>query len=224
MLELIDGSATCRGSSTHPGSVEFEVGKALYGLLNAGFIHRIGQDGRAGFEPPRAKPGRRASQPRHRVLQDGDARRGDARVPSRARAAERRPVGALLHRARARAPAEMGRRRSPRSRTSRARAERERRRCFTISRTRSSSMQRYDEARAALDEAVRRGGGDGPARAYVARRRLVCSAAISPRADDVAHRGAAVVRRSGRRRRPGFTTPRSPRRCAATRGARRPRS
>ena len=66
--------------------VEFDVGKALFGL-DPGRVRAprrtaagAGQGGAPGAH-------RRAPQPGHRLLQDGDVRRGDARVPARGRAA-----------------------------------------------------------------------------------------------------------------------------------------
>lgn len=43
VLELVDGVRDVQGIIDESGFVEFEVGKSLYGLLNAGFIHRIGK-------------------------------------------------------------------------------------------------------------------------------------------------------------------------------------
>jgi tetratricopeptide (TPR) repeat protein len=43
ILDLIDGSRDVHGLVEESGLVEFEVGKALYGLMTAGFIHRIGK-------------------------------------------------------------------------------------------------------------------------------------------------------------------------------------
>ena len=43
VLELVDGSRDVQGIIDASGLVEFEVGKALYGLVTAGFIHRIGK-------------------------------------------------------------------------------------------------------------------------------------------------------------------------------------
>jgi tetratricopeptide (TPR) repeat protein len=42
VLDLVDGTRNVQDIIDASGRVEFEVGKALYGLLNAGFIHRIG--------------------------------------------------------------------------------------------------------------------------------------------------------------------------------------
>jgi tetratricopeptide (TPR) repeat protein len=43
VLDLIDGKADVQRVVDLSGLVEFEVGKALYGLLTAGYIHRIGK-------------------------------------------------------------------------------------------------------------------------------------------------------------------------------------
>ena len=43
VLELIDGQRDVQGIIEESGLVEFEVGKALYGLLTAGFVHRVGR-------------------------------------------------------------------------------------------------------------------------------------------------------------------------------------
>jgi tetratricopeptide (TPR) repeat protein len=55
VLEMIDGSRDVQGIIDASGLVEFEVGKALLGLLNAGFIHRIGK---TAPPPPAAAHGR----------------------------------------------------------------------------------------------------------------------------------------------------------------------
>src|SRR5678815_4467280 len=43
VLSLVDGARDVQAIIDASGLVEFEVGKALYGLVNAGFIHRIGK-------------------------------------------------------------------------------------------------------------------------------------------------------------------------------------
>jgi tetratricopeptide (TPR) repeat protein len=43
VLNLVDGVRDVQGIIDASGFVEFEVGKALYGLVTAGFIHRIGK-------------------------------------------------------------------------------------------------------------------------------------------------------------------------------------
>src|SRR5690349_3902519 len=50
VLELIDGRHDVQSIIDESGLVEFEVGKALYGLLTAGFVHRVGRT-RANVEP-----------------------------------------------------------------------------------------------------------------------------------------------------------------------------
>ena len=126
---------------------------------------------------------RRAPQPRRRVLQDRDARRGDARVPPRRRAARattRRRASTSASRCRGRAS---GRTRCTAFTRVRGAAGRARVGASTTSRTRSSGSGRYDEARPALDEAVRRGGAKDP--------RIQTSVGV---------RRAARRRRRGRRR------------------------
>jgi tetratricopeptide (TPR) repeat protein len=43
IIEFVDGVRDVRGIADASGLVEFEVGKALFGLLSAGFVHRIGK-------------------------------------------------------------------------------------------------------------------------------------------------------------------------------------
>jgi tetratricopeptide (TPR) repeat protein len=43
VLELIDGKRDLQGIVDASGLVEFEVGKALYGLMTAGFVHKVGR-------------------------------------------------------------------------------------------------------------------------------------------------------------------------------------
>lgn len=43
VLDLVDGTRDVQAIIDASGLVEFEVGKALYGLVTAGFIHRIGK-------------------------------------------------------------------------------------------------------------------------------------------------------------------------------------
>ena len=81
-----------RASIEESGLGEFDVGKAIYGLITAGFLHRVGRTKAGRARGQRFARGR-APQPRRRVLQDGHARRGDARVPPRRRAARARLVG-----------------------------------------------------------------------------------------------------------------------------------
>jgi tetratricopeptide (TPR) repeat protein len=43
VLDLVDGQRDVQSIVEDSGLVEFEVGKALYGLLTAGFVHRVGR-------------------------------------------------------------------------------------------------------------------------------------------------------------------------------------
>jgi tetratricopeptide (TPR) repeat protein len=43
VLDLVDGHRDVQSIVEESGLVEFEVGKALYGLLTAGFVHRVGR-------------------------------------------------------------------------------------------------------------------------------------------------------------------------------------
>ena len=43
VLDLVDGQRDVQAIVEESGLVEFEVGKALYGLLTAGFVHRVGR-------------------------------------------------------------------------------------------------------------------------------------------------------------------------------------
>src|SRR5687768_11054489 len=55
LLPLIDGSRDVQQIIDESGLVEFEVGKALYGLITAGFAHRVGTSAAA---PPKANDSR----------------------------------------------------------------------------------------------------------------------------------------------------------------------
>lgn len=57
IVPLLDGSRTVQDLIDHTGVGEFELGKALYGLLQAGFAHRVGQR-IAEEEPGRARQAR----------------------------------------------------------------------------------------------------------------------------------------------------------------------
>lgn len=63
IIPLLDGTRTVQELIDETGLSEFEAGKALYGLIQAGFAHRIGQ--RLTGEPDRA---RQARIPEHRNL------------------------------------------------------------------------------------------------------------------------------------------------------------
>ena len=75
ILPLINGKSDVQAIVDASGLVEFEVGKALYGLFMAGFVHRVGRSMAA---TPALPEGRIEE---HRNLgiafyQDGNARRG----------------------------------------------------------------------------------------------------------------------------------------------------
>ena len=59
VLDLIDGQRDVQGIIDESGLVEFEVGKALYGLLTAGFVHRVGRT-KASAEPRFRMPAARS--------------------------------------------------------------------------------------------------------------------------------------------------------------------
>jgi tetratricopeptide (TPR) repeat protein len=50
VLDLVDGQCDVQSIVEESGLVEFEVGKALYGLLTAGFVHRVGRT-KANMDP-----------------------------------------------------------------------------------------------------------------------------------------------------------------------------
>lgn len=56
LVPLLDGSRTVQELIDQTGVGEFELGKSLYGLLQAGFAHRVGQ--RSAEEPGRARQSR----------------------------------------------------------------------------------------------------------------------------------------------------------------------
>ena len=56
LLPLIDGTRDVRQIIEESGMVEFEVGKALFGLITAGFAHRVGTSTRA--RPPKVNDSR----------------------------------------------------------------------------------------------------------------------------------------------------------------------
>jgi len=57
VLELIDGKRDIQGIVDASGLVEFEVGKALYGLMTAGFVHKIGKTSPSTNETPENRAG-----------------------------------------------------------------------------------------------------------------------------------------------------------------------
>jgi len=159
VLSLVDGIRDVQEIIDASGLVEFEVGKALYGLVTAGFIHRIGKS--AGVAPPQSE-GRVEE---HRNLGVAFYKTGmlDEALREFRRVVELRsndPVarfylGLVFARQRkwpdavtafGEAAAQPG-----------AKVAVFHNLAFSL-----EQMHRYDEAQAALDEAVRRGGGTDP--------------------------------------------------------------
>jgi tetratricopeptide (TPR) repeat protein len=160
VLDLVDGSRDVQGIIDASGLVEFEVGKALYGLLNAGFIHRIGKT--TATPAPAAAEGRVEE---HRNLGVAFYKTGmlDEALREFRRVLELRendPVGrfyvglvlARQHKwadasaAFAEAAAQPGAKMA----------------VFHNLAYAYEQLNRYAEARAALDEAIRRGGSNDP--------------------------------------------------------------
>ena len=210
--------ATCKRSSTSRGSVEFEVGKALYGLLNAGFIHRIGKTTAPARRRCRAKGGSTsiATSASRSIRLECSTRRCASFVACSSCAAND-TVGALLHRPRARAPARSGTRRWPRS-PRRPRQPGAKRRRLPQSRlhARAAEPIRRSARRARRSGAPRR--RQRPARPDVARRRQSARRRSRRRRTQRSRRRVRCSA-SVRRRRRGSTTWDSPPRCSATRRA-----
>src|ERR1043166_8102604 len=74
LLPLLDASRDVNQGIEAAGRGEFEIGKALYGLITAGFVHRAGRTALPADAEITDARERRAPQPRHRLLQDRDAR------------------------------------------------------------------------------------------------------------------------------------------------------
>ncbi|HMA25439.1 MAG TPA: DUF4388 domain-containing protein [Gemmatimonadaceae bacterium] len=159
ILELVDGSRDVQAIVDASGLVEFEVGKALYGLMTTGFIHRIGKS--AG--PAQAVSEARAEE--HRNLGIAFYKTGmlDEALREFRRVLELRGhdssarfyVGLVLARQGqwddavatfADAAAQPG-----------AKAAVFHNLAYAL-----EQQNRYDEARVALDEAIRRGGAHNP--------------------------------------------------------------
>jgi tetratricopeptide (TPR) repeat protein len=159
VLGLVDGARDVQAIIDASGLVEFEVGKALYGLLNAAFIHRIGKTA----PPAPAQPEGRVDE--HRNLGVAFYKTGMLEEALREfrRVVELRsndPVARFylgLVYARQRkwndaiaAFAEAGTQAGAKVAVFHNLA-------FAL-----EQVHRYDEARVALDEAVRRGGANDP--------------------------------------------------------------
>jgi len=80
LLPLLDGHRDINGLIRDSGLGEFDVGKALYGLLNASFLLPIGRKRTTPTLPRNASPGG-AARACQRFIQSGNARRSAARVP-----------------------------------------------------------------------------------------------------------------------------------------------
>lgn len=159
VLEQIDGVRDVQGIIDASGLVEFEVGKALLGLLNAGFIHRIGKSA----PPPAVAAHNRAEEHRNlgvaffktgmleeslrefrRVieLRDGDASSRYYIGLVFARQGKWEDAAAALQECATRVGAKPA--------------------VFHNLAFVFEQQRRYDEARSALNEAMARGGGKDP--------------------------------------------------------------
>ena len=90
LLDWSTARATWQRIVDESGLVEFEVGKALYGLVTAGFLHRVGKSTRR--PDAAARPKRRVDEHRNLGIafyKTGMLDEASARVPPRARAARR---------------------------------------------------------------------------------------------------------------------------------------
>ncbi len=158
VLDLVDGSRDVQGIIDESGMGEFEVGKALYGLVTAGFIHRIGKTATApAMAEGRTEEHRNLGIAFYKTGMLDEALREFRRVLE-LRAADtgaRFYVGLVLARqhkwsdaiaAFSDAAAQPG-----------AKVAVFHNLAYAL-----EQQSRYDEARVALDEAVRRGGGNDP--------------------------------------------------------------
>ena len=187
------------------GLVEFEVGKALYGLFMAGFIHRVGRSMAA---TPALPEGRIEE---HRNLGIAFFKTGmlDEALREFRRVLELRSNDPM-------ARFHLGLVYARQQKWDDALA------AFTAAAAIPGAkapvfhnlsyvleqMQRYEDARRALEEAVRRGGGTDP-RVHTSLASSVCSRAIcrAPRRRSRRRENGLAI---GRRRRRGITTPGSP--------------
>ncbi len=205
-IPLIDGRRDVTTLIEESGIGEFEVGKALYGLVDRRAIC-IARASRAAVDDARARGARRrAPQPRHRVLQDRDARRGRARVPARGGTERDRRARAILS-----------------WDSSRLREGKWSEAVLTLREAGAQPnvrpavfhnlayalerMGHYDDAREALQEAIQRGGQEDP-------RIRTSLGVLALKSGDVDEADALLTASrllwaSGRRRRRGSTTPRS---------------
>jgi tetratricopeptide (TPR) repeat protein len=159
VLELVDGTRDVQAIVDDSGLVEFEAGKALYGLLTAGFIHRVGKSRAAPVVATEA----RADE--HRNLGIAFYKTGmlDEAVREFRRVLELRPadpgarfyIGLVFARQQQWEDA-LATFREASTHPGAAAA------VFHNLAYVLEQQQRYGEARAALQEALRRGGGNDP--------------------------------------------------------------
>jgi tetratricopeptide (TPR) repeat protein len=159
VLDLVDGTRDVQAIIDASGMVEFEVGKALFGLLTAGFIHRIGK---TKTTTPAASEGRTEE---HRNLGIAFYKTGmlDEGAREFRRVLELRGgdtvarfyLGLVLCRQRKWEEAQAAF--AEAASVPGATAAVYHNLSYTL-----EQLHRYDEARVALEEAVRRGGGTDP--------------------------------------------------------------
>jgi tetratricopeptide (TPR) repeat protein len=160
VLELVDGARDVQEIVEGSGLVEFEVGKALYGLLNAGFIHRIGKSASAvaaPFSEARIDEHRNLGVAFYKTGMLDEALREFRRVLD-LRSSDvhaRFHVGLVLARQRKWTDATVAF--TDASRQAGAKPAVFHNLAYVL-----EQQGRYAEAQAALDEAVRRGGGNDP--------------------------------------------------------------
>jgi tetratricopeptide (TPR) repeat protein len=183
VLDLVDASRDVQAIIDASGFVEFEVGKALYGLLTAGFIHRIGKTAAQApaLAEGRAEEHRNLGVAFYKTGMLDEALREFRRVLElhSTDAAARFFVGLVF--------ARQGKRDEAVAAFSEAAAQPGAKiAVFHNLAFAFEQLGRYDEARVALDEAVRRGGGNDA-------RVQTSLGVVSLMAGDLAHADAALV-------------------------------
>ena len=157
VLALVDGKRDVQAIIDDSGLVEFEVGKALYGLLTAGFIHRVGKSARArpALTESRAEEHLNLGIAFYKTGMFDEAHREFRRVLElRDGDSTARFYTGLVH-ARQGNWADSAAAFADCATQPTANAAVFHNLAFAL-----EQQQRYDEARVALDEAVRRGGGE----------------------------------------------------------------
>jgi tetratricopeptide (TPR) repeat protein len=161
VVELVDGLRDVQGIVDQSGLVEFEVGKALYGLVSAGFIQRIGTSARAAPRP--STDDARIEEHRNLGVAFFKADMSDEAEREFRRVLELRPTDGGAH-------AYMGLLFARRGEWNEAatafeesgRPVEARYRAYHNLAIALDRQGRVGEARAALDEALRRGGAEDP--------------------------------------------------------------